>query len=80
MNKRIANIEKRQYLIAFLVLSIRIFSIGDAYMGVTNLDGTEDNTHVKQVAEFSLELIEAAGKILVDEDDPKRGFIRIRVG
>jgi class 3 adenylate cyclase len=49
-------------------------------MGVTNLDGSEDNTHVKQIAEFSIDLIEAAGKILIDEDDPKRGFIRVRVG
>ena len=49
-------------------------------MGVTNLDGSEDDTHVKQVAEFAIDMVEAAGKILIDEDDPKRGFIRVRVG
>lgn len=49
-------------------------------MGVTNLDGTEENSHVKQVAEFAVDLIAAAGQILIDEEDPNRGNIKIRVG
>ena len=49
-------------------------------MGVTNLENNMKDTHVKHIAGFALEMVEAAGKILIDEEDPKRGYIRIRVG
>jgi guanylate cyclase, other len=49
-------------------------------MGVTNLEGTQDRDHVKVIAEFALAAIEAAGKVLIDEEDPSKGYIRIRVG
>ena len=49
-------------------------------MGVTNLDGSEDDTHVKQIAEFAMDLVEAAGQILIDDEDPSRGYIHVRVG
>jgi Adenylate and Guanylate cyclase catalytic domain len=50
-----------------LLHSLQVETIGDAYMGVTNLDGSQDDTHVKRIAEFAMEAIEAAGKILIDE-------------
>lgn len=56
------------------------YRIGDAYMGVTNLDKSQDDVHVKNIAEFALEAVEAASRILIDEDDPKRGYLRIRAG
>jgi len=49
-------------------------------MGVTNLLGNQDDCHVKQIAEFAIDIVEEAGKIMVDEDDPKKGYIRVRVG
>lgn len=49
-------------------------------MGVTNLDGTHDHDYVKQVAKFAIDAVEEAGKILIDEDDPKKGYVRIRAG
>lgn len=58
----------------------KVETIGDAYMGVTNLDGSQFDTHVKAIAEFATEAIEAAGKILIDEDAPERGTVQIRVG
>jgi class 3 adenylate cyclase len=58
----------------------KVETIGDAYMGVTNLTGAQENDHVKRIAEFAIDVIEAARQIMVDEDDPKRGYIRIRVG
>ncbi|CAB9522115.1 activated protein kinase catalytic subunit alpha-1 [Seminavis robusta] len=58
----------------------KVETIGDAYMGVTNLENNMKDTHVKHIAEFALAMVEAAGKILIDEDDPRRGFVRIRVG
>jgi len=48
-----------------------------AFLPVNN---KAENTHVKDIAEFAIEAVEAAGKILIDEDDPKRGYVRIRVG
>ena len=49
-------------------------------MGVTNLNGNEEDTHVKQIAECALELVDAASTILIDEEDPTKGFLKIRVG
>ena len=58
----------------------KVETIGDAYMGVTNLDGTEYDTHVKQVAEYAQDAIRAASQILIDEEDPSMGCVQIRVG
>jgi len=58
----------------------KVETIGDAYMGVTNLEGNEFDTHAKQIALFALEAIGAANTILIDEDKPELGHVRIRVG
>ena len=58
----------------------KVETIGDAYMGVCNLDNSQDDEHVKNIAEFAVDAVEAAGQILIDEDDPKKGYIKIRVG
>jgi hypothetical protein len=39
-------------------------------MGVTNLDRSQEEEHVKRIAQFALEVIEEADKIQVDEDKP----------
>ena len=57
----------------FVVLDI-------AYMGVTNLVEKQEDTHVKRIAEFAIDMISEAGRILIDEDEPGKGYIRIRVG
>ena len=49
-------------------------------MGVTNLVENQEGDHVKRIAEFAVEMINEASQILIDEDDPSKGFIRIRVG
>jgi len=61
-------------------LSFALETIGDAYMGVTNLLGDQNNTHVKHIAEFAIDMITEASKILVDEEEPSKGYIKIRVG
>jgi serine/threonine protein kinase len=58
----------------------KVETIGDAYMGVTNLDGSEFDTHVKQIAMFAQDAIHAASQILIDDEDPSRGCVNIRVG
>jgi len=58
----------------------KVETIGDACMGVTNLDGSEYDTHVKQVAEYAQDAVRAASEILIDEDNPSLGYVQIRVG
>ncbi|KAG7349928.1 adenylate and guanylate cyclase catalytic domain containing protein [Nitzschia inconspicua] len=58
----------------------KVETIGDAYMGVTNLDGTQVDDHVKCVALWAQDAIIAASKIPVDDEDLSRGYVKIRVG
>ncbi|KAG7351597.1 adenylate and guanylate cyclase catalytic domain containing protein [Nitzschia inconspicua] len=58
----------------------KVETIGDAYMGVTNLDGTQGDDHVKCIALWAQDAIIAASKIPIDDEDLSRGYVRIRVG
>ena len=49
-------------------------------MGVTNLEGDQHDTHVKNIAEFAIDMVNVASKILIDEDEPEKGFLEVRVG
>ena len=49
-------------------------------MGVTNIDGTQAKTHAKEAALFAIDLVNEASHIIIDEDDPSKGYINIRVG
>ena len=44
------------------------------------VEGNQEDSHAKRIAEFALEAVEAAGKVLIDEDDPEAGYVHIRVG
>jgi hypothetical protein len=44
------------------------------------VEGNQNDTHVKRIAEFAVEAVAAAGNILIDEDDPSAGRLHIRVG
>lgn len=58
----------------------KVETIGDAWMGVTNLDHDEVETHARHIAEFAQDAILAARNIAIDEDDLSRGYLNIRVG
>lgn len=58
----------------------KIETIGDAYMCASNLAKDQSSDHVKRVALFSIDAIQAASETLIDVDDPSRGNVRIRVG
>lgn len=58
----------------------KVETIGDAYMGVTNLEKNMENMHVKNAALFAIDLVTEARKILIDDEDPSKGYINIRVG
>src|SRR6056300_678363 len=58
----------------------KVETIGDAWMGVTNLEGNQADSHAKRIAEFAMDAIQAANQVLIDEDDPSAGYVHIRVG
>jgi serine/threonine protein kinase len=58
----------------------KVETIGDAWMGVTNLDNDHCESHARQIAEFAMDAIRAATKIPIDEDDLSIGYLNIRVG
>lgn len=58
----------------------KVETIGDAYMAVTNLVKDQKNDHARRIAEFAMDAIQAANSTLIDEDDPDRGYVNIRVG
>ena len=48
-------------------------------MTVCNVHVTQPN-HVQIMAEFALDAMMAASETLIDEEDPSKGFVRIRSG
>ncbi|CAJ1957939.1 unnamed protein product [Cylindrotheca closterium] len=58
----------------------KVETIGDAWMGVTNLENDQNETHAKRIAEFAIDAVQAASKVMIDEDDPEAGYVHIRVG
>jgi len=58
----------------------KVETIGDAWVGVTNLENNQIGTHAKQIAEFAIDAVAAASQVLIDEDDPSKGYVNIRVG
>lgn len=49
-------------------------------MGATNLVKDQSEDHVKRIAAFALDAVEAASRIPIDTDDPVMGFVQIRAG
>ena len=58
----------------------KIETIGDAYLCVSNLGGSNVADHAARMARFSLAALRVAASTPVDEDDLSRGFLQIRVG
>ena len=58
----------------------KIETIGDAFIGVTNLVKDQNDDHAKRIAAFAIDCVEAASKTPVSLDDPSLGPVRIRVG
>ena len=44
------------------------------------MEGNQDDSHVKRIAEFAVDAVAAAGNVTIDEDEPDLGFVHIRVG
>lgn len=49
-------------------------------MCATNLATDQDSDFVKRIAEFAIEAMKAAGDTLIDPENEKLGFVRIRSG
>lgn len=57
----------------------KVETIGDAWMGVTNLASPQPD-HTKRIAAFAIDAIRAAHTTLIDESNESKGFVNIRVG
>jgi serine/threonine protein kinase len=58
----------------------KVETIGDAWVGVTNLENNQLGTHARRIAEFAIDAVAAASEVQIDEEDPLKGCIHIRVG
>eukprot|EP00980_Cylindrotheca_fusiformis_P006884 scaffold1442_cov128-Cylindrotheca_fusiformis.AAC.5 len=58
----------------------KVETIGDSYMAVTNLVKDQEKDHAKRIAEFAIDTIREANETLVDEEDPLKGYVAVRVG
>ena len=58
----------------------KVETVGDAYMGVTNLEKHQEATHVRQAARFAIDMVIEANKILIDEEKPQKGYLNVRAG
>ena len=59
---------------------LKIETVGDSYMGVTNIGEDQSRDHVERIANFALDVQDAASQILIDVDDPDRGYVQLRIG
>ena len=81
---QVSNMLDRLYL-AFdnLTTKHKLFkleTIGDAYLAVSNLVSDQGEDHVKRIAEFAKEAVQAASEVPIDDKDLSRGYVKIRVG
>lgn len=58
----------------------RIETIGDAFVGVTNLVKNQEDDHAKRIANFALGTLKAAAETPILADDLSMGTVQIRVG
>ncbi|GKY96362.1 hypothetical protein MPSEU_000595800 [Mayamaea pseudoterrestris] len=58
----------------------KLETIGDAYVAVTNLVKDQPNDHARRIAEFAIDAIVAANETLIDDENPSKGYVNIRVG
>jgi class 3 adenylate cyclase len=57
----------------------KVETIGDAYMAATNLVKDQED-HVKRIAEFAIDAVEAASGTMIDVNDPAKGYVKVRIG
>ena len=58
----------------------KIETIGDAYLCAANVILNQSATHALIMAKFAIAAQQAASDTLIDEDEPSRGTVNIRVG
>ena len=82
--EKVADMLDRLYLkfddLADLHDIFKVETIGDAWMGVTNLVKDQSSDHAKRIAAFALDALQAGKETQIDLEDPERGFVQIRVG
>lgn len=49
-------------------------------MAASNLVKDQSDDHAKRIAAFAIDALKAANETLVDDEDPSKGIVNIRVG
>ena len=44
------------------------------------MENNQNETHAKRIAEFAIDAVKAASRVMIDKDDPEAGYVHIRVG
>ncbi|CAB9528643.1 activated protein kinase catalytic subunit alpha-1 [Seminavis robusta] len=57
----------------------RLVTVNDGFMCATNL-AEEQHDHVRSIAAFAADALKAAACTFVDEGDPSKGYVSIRIG
>jgi len=57
----------------------KVETISDAFMAITGLVKDQPD-HAKRVAEFSIAALKAAKETLINEDDPSKGYVEVKMG
>lgn len=60
--------------------SSRVDTIGDAFLCASNLVEDQPDDHIKRIAEFSIDAIQAAQDTPVNLENPLLGAVQIRCG
>ena len=47
---------------------------------ISTVEDNQADSHCRRIAEFAMDAVKAAGKVMIDEDDPSAGYVHIRVG
>jgi class 3 adenylate cyclase len=55
-------------------------TIGDCYIAATNLHTKQPESHAARMAAFSIGVLQAARRTLIDTEDTSRGCVHVRVG
>ena len=58
----------------------KVDTVGDAYIAATNLLEDQPDDHAARLARFACDMLAAARATPIDENDPERGGVSIRVG
>jgi serine/threonine protein kinase len=58
----------------------KVETVGDAWMGVTNLVQKQPDDHMKHMIGFAKDIMRAATETMIDVNNPALGYVQLRIG